>query len=178
MAFKFFHPEFDEDKLKNLILYVAERAQGDANFGKTKLYKILWLSDFRHYAAQGSPITGATYVHLPRGPAPEGMDEILDELEGAGALVLKRFMRFGHVQQRPVALKSADLSDFTGSEIAVTDEVMDEVRSLTAKELSDLSHDDIGWQSTKQGELIPYESALLAPESQQPTEDDLRAAGW
>jgi hypothetical protein len=47
----------------------------------------------------------------------------------------------------------------------VVDEVIAELSSMNAAQVSDLSHRDAGWQLVDEGETIPYELAVvLAPE--------------
>ena len=51
-------PEYDERKLKELILYVADRCEADPTFGAIKLNKTLFYADFLAFASTGKPITG------------------------------------------------------------------------------------------------------------------------
>src|SRR5437868_14530692 len=74
-------PTFHEDKLAELILYIAERSEHDKEFGKTKLLKLIAYSDFGAYQRLGRPITGAHYRKLPHGPAPREAPETLEILE-------------------------------------------------------------------------------------------------
>ena len=48
-----------DERLGELILYVASKCTEDQLFGATKLNKILWRSDFRAYAKHGEPITAS-----------------------------------------------------------------------------------------------------------------------
>ena len=170
--------EFDQEKLRNLVLYVAERELGDEDFGKTKLAKILWLSDFTHYAEHGRAITGATYVHLPHGPGPDDFDDLLTDMEERGLLKLRRRSRYGYPQVQPIPIGEADVGAFKGSEIAVVEEILRRVSGMTAKELSELSHDFYGWAATANGDRIPYGASFIADVSEQPTEEELSAIGW
>ena len=51
-------PEPDGAKLRELMLYITQKSEGDPRFGKTKLLKILVEADFTFYARTGRSITG------------------------------------------------------------------------------------------------------------------------
>ena len=44
-------------------------------------------------------------------------------------------------------------------------EVLDFLKPMTAKEVSDLSHEEVGWILAQDGETIPYETAWIPPVS-------------
>ena len=156
-----FRPELDQKKLDELILYISERAIADENFGKTKLNKILWMSEFHHYARYGEPIAGGTYLRQTHGPVLENLDRHLGRLKETGRLTVRVRDRYGRRQQRPIALERADLSPFCGAEIAAVEDVIHETREMTAAQLSALSHGHIGWQAADHGEIIDYNTALI-----------------
>lgn len=171
-----FQPEFNERKFKNLVLYIAQRWVDDKTFGKTSLYKTLWLSDFLAFATLGEPISGATYVHMTFGPGPDGGDEILDEMVEARQLAILSEPAFQYTRLRPVALIDPELEGVFGpSEIALVDDVLRVLAGWTASELSNMSHRlSAGWRQTEDGDVIPYETILLAPDD--PTGADLEQA--
>lgn len=157
--------EFNRRKFAELLLYVAEESEDDPRFGATKLNKILYFSDFEAFGILGSPITGATYRRLERGPAPLEILPVLSQLqrEGEAARVETRY--FHLTQKRVKPLRSPDLSLFRADEIAIVDSVIYELRTLNASEVSALSHLEVGWQIARDGEVIPYHSAYLSDRS-------------
>lgn len=161
----------NEAKFRELVLYIAERSVGDETFGATKLNKILFYSDFRAYGYSGSPITGARYRAMQNGPVPEEMSKIRSELESTNQAVVVPGTYFGYPQQRLVSLRAANVSLFTGQEIAIVDQVIQEFEALTARELSDQSHTEAAWRITPFGEYIPYSAVFLS--SQHPSAYDI-----
>jgi Protein of unknown function (DUF4065) len=160
--------KFNPQKLRELVLYVAEREFGDPKFGKVKLLKILWLSDFLAYGQLGTPITGATYRHLDNGPGPKELPDLLKEMEEAGEASFYQRDYFGRSQKRLLAYRSPNLDVFSPQEIALVDEVIESVWDYNGIEISDLSHGTglgVGWRLTRRGEEIPYESVFLSEES-------------
>ena len=81
-----FHLPNGEAKLRELILYIANKAP---DFGAVKLNKTLVFSDFIAFYRFGVPITGVEYMRLPEGPVPRRMLPVLAELKAAGDLVTK-----------------------------------------------------------------------------------------
>jgi hypothetical protein len=96
------------------------------------------------------------------------------QLEGGGDA--KRVPReyFGYKQTRAVALREPDLSSFSAREIALVTWLLDQFRGKTAHEISELSHDFVGWQVARDGEEIRYEAALI---SDRPPTAEERAYG-
>jgi len=155
--------EYDEAELRELVLYVAERLRDDRAGGATKLNKALYFADFAHMRRTGRPITGATYQKLPRGPAPRRLLPVRESLVEAGDAQIVRDSFLGYEQHRLVPSRPADLSRFSNDEIATVEEILDDLRHLTAKQVSDLSHAEPGWNLVDEGETMPYAAALIAP---------------
>ena len=154
-------PQFNQQKLDELVLYISERNFGDEHFGKTKLHKQLWMSEFRYYELTGCSITGAKYIHKQFGPFCGPLEASLRRLDDTGSLSIRLRERFAYVQQRPVALRKADLSQFTAYEIATVEDILWETRDMSALQLTQRSHLHPGWILTKEGEEIDYEFASI-----------------
>lgn len=160
---------YSPDKLRELIVYISHKSLGDPRFGKVKLNKILFFADFAAFRRSGQSITGAVYQHLPQGPCPQ---QLLPVLGGMGNDVIEMTEPVGsYVQKRLVPLRASDLDAFSGQEISIVDAVLDELRPLTNRQVSDLSHETVAWRATHDGQEIPYGTALLS--SDEPTDEDL-----
>lgn len=155
----------DSKKFKNLLLYISGKYSNQKMFGALKLNKALFLCDFYAYGVLGKSITGATYTHLPKGPAPSCLVPIRTELISDGSILLKNELVFGKLQHRVIALREADLDGFSPDEIALIDDVLSQVADQNGTELSDLSHRYFGWKLTSEGEEIPYHSIFLSCEN-------------
>ncbi len=155
---------YDEHKLTELIVHVADRLAADRAGGSTKLNKVLFFADFTHVRRHGRPITGAEYQHLPYGPAPRRLLPLRASLieRGDAELVAEEFL--GRRQHRLVARRVADLSVFTVDELATIDAVLDDLVDMTATQVSTLSHEEAAWRHTDEGDRIPYELALVPKE--------------
>lgn len=169
------HTEADEARFRELVLYIAERMEGDPSFGAVKLNKVLYFSDFLHFRQSGRPLTGVEYTKLPYGPAPRRLLPLQQELiRGEEAKLIERDY-LGYCQKRLVALRDADRSVFEPSELKLVDQVIDALWGAQAVSVTALSHkESVGWRAALPGERIPYETALLSQES--PDEEDERRA--
>lgn len=174
MAMKKRQHKADEQKFKELVLYVAARSDEDPSFGAVKLNKILFYSDFLFFAETGKPITGMEYRKYPHGPAPAKMKVIKAQLEGDGAAYeyINPLQR-GYRQRRLLANRKPDLSKFTAEEIATVDRVLEMFRFWTGRDVSEKSHCLPGWQLAKDAEEIPYFTALIPDNQPELTDEEL-----
>jgi hypothetical protein len=150
-----------ESRLKELVVYIASMCQDDPAFGAVKLNKVLFNADFRSQRLRGRPVTGAAYFRLPAGPAPRAMLPTLRELHQEGALLTQQRLVGGKVQKRPVALRLAHLDAFDGMDIAIVDQVIDELWGKSATAVSNESH-GVQWRTRSNKDPIPYEAAYLS----------------
>ena len=154
-----------DTKLGELILYISQKSARDTYFGAIKLNKILYFSDFIAYGRWGKPITGAQYQHLKLGPAPVRLLPVRKELEEARFIAVQPIqVPGGRIQHRTVNLREPDLSVFDAREIALVDEVIEALRGLNATEASELSHLELGWKLTEEGDVIDYRTVFLSDE--------------
>ena len=152
------HVQFDRNKLLALVHYVCDRLAAD-ELGRFKLHKVLYFSDMLHYAASGRPLTGVEYQKQPFGPCARHLNWALTELQKSGALEAVRRDYFGFPKDDFIVKRPPDPKDLTRYEREVIDEVIDFVRSKSARMLSELSHDE-PWRSVQMGERIPYYTAF------------------
>jgi hypothetical protein len=129
----------NDQKFRELILYIARESERDEHFGATKLNKILFYSDFW------------AYRKLP----------VVRKMEDHGDCVLAEREYFGRTQKILLASREPDLSLFSGTEIAIVRDIIERLQGLNATDVSELSHQFIGWQLAEEGEDIPYSTALL-----------------
>lgn len=162
---------YSEDKLRELVLYVADLMKTKDSFGATLLNKVLYYADFIHYQETGSPITGAEYMHLKNGPVPRRMLPVLESLKNEHAIRIDERSVGGFTQKRVVALRAPNPDIFSDAELAQVRAVVKLIARHTAKSISDLTHTAVGWQATRDKETIPYVSAWLKREPL--NEDDI-----
>jgi hypothetical protein len=155
-------PKPDDEKFRELILYIAKRCEGDPYFGKTKLNKILFYSDFAAYAELGEAITGQEYMRLPHGPAPRRMKPMLDGMVFAEEIELRGEPKASLRQERVVAQRLPDVKRFSEPQLAIVNRIIKALWGRTNSRVSEISHANLGWKLARDKETIPYETVFLS----------------
>ena len=153
---------YDADKMRELIIYVADQSRGDRHFGAVKLNKILYYADFYAYRQLGKSISGAEYQRLPEGPAPRQLLIARQALLDDGSLSIELKPVYNHVQQRPTPNRTVREGVLSPEELALVDEVIADLWNKNAKEVSAMSHEELGWRLVQDYETIPYRTAFLS----------------
>jgi uncharacterized phage-associated protein len=175
-------PDSDQ-KLGELILYIASCCESDPRFGATKLNKILYFADSLSYTEYGEPITGAQYMKEAKGPVPVRFLPVREKLKASGDIAVQQRPFFGHPQTRIIPLRQPNLELFRSRDIALVDHVIRALRFHNATTVSEFTHDKKPWQIARLRENIPYSAILLSEDAV--TEDDvleaqflIRKHGW
>lgn len=168
---------YHEDKFAEMVLYIAGRLQDDRAGGATKLNKVLFFAEFTHLRRHHRVISGCEFQRLPNGPAPVQLLPVRRRLveSGAASLVEEDFL--GRPLHRLVPVREADQTVFSEPELETIDDVLTQLAGLTATQVSELSHQEPGWQLTDDGEIIPFSTAFLDfPQVATPTAERLSDA--
>lgn len=172
----------DDRKLRELILYIADRAMEDPHMGALKLNKVLFHIDFGAYLHLGAPITGHPYFKLREGPAPRHLVDVRETLLADGSARMKKEdVGMAHPLDRIVPLRKADLTMFSRRQIRFADSVMSELATSSGTAVSDETHLLVGWNLARMYETIPYETAFLGratPEDIARGRELARLNGW
>jgi len=164
LRFEFSLPE-GEQRFRELLVYISEKCAVDPKFGATKLNKILYFSDFLAFARFGEPITGFEYQRERNGPVPKRLVPIRDEMIRAGDLAVQPVKLVGgRVQKRTVNLRQPRLEIFRPEQVALIDSIIEKFWGFNADEVSEFSHQMVGWKIAAPGESIPYESVFISAE--------------
>jgi hypothetical protein len=177
---------YDAEKFEALVLFIAHYRQHDEQFGRTKLAKALFYSEFSAYRELGEPLTGATYIRMPFGPYPKQLEEAETHLSGRG-LVYLDYVKATYEEKRiiPQTDSPPDMAGlFEPWALQLVETWAERVGSASAREISRLSHHHPGWLIAREvGEPIPYSTSLLPQE--RPTgldaaraEEVARERGW
>ncbi len=146
------HKSLDLAKLFNAIIYFCK-----GGILKTKLNKLLFYADFKHFKEYAVSITGARYVHIPFGPVLDKYAYYFATLVEEGAIKVEE-ITYGAdaVGERFIAAKEPDLSLFSESELKILATVKEHFKGFSAKRITDFSHKEKGYKATPSGRLISY----------------------
>lgn len=153
-------PQKNIEKFKNVVLYILEKVGARPNVGLTVLYKLLYFIDFDYYEKFEEQLMGLTYVKNTHGPTPREFKTIVDTMIQDMAIEKVKSSYFTFEQKKFLPRIEPDLSQLTGREIEVIDSVLSRYADKSARELSDISHRDTPWKTTKDGKDIDYELAF------------------
>lgn len=148
--------QFDLEKIENLILFIAIKCVGVL---KTKLNKLLWYIDFKHFKDHTVGITGVKYIHLPLGPVPNDYELLTFKLQGEESLEAQELIVGDYTGENFVAKQDADMSLFNNKEIATINLVLERLGHLGSRALTDKSHEEPAYKVTTHRQTIPYSLA-------------------
>ena len=105
--FTYEFPEMSpKERLRELILYIAEKLKDDPAFGRVKLAKIIYFADMESYRLHRQPVSGSAYFRDNFGPLPKDFLPVLDELKDSGEISESERDYYGYKQKRIEVLPS------------------------------------------------------------------------
>jgi putative zinc finger/helix-turn-helix YgiT family protein len=148
--------KFDLQRFYNAVLFLCKEG-----VVKTKLNKLLFYADFRHFKRFTLSITGARYAHIPFGPAPDNYALYYAAMRSLHLIDFhEEEYPGGYVGEVIRAEKVPDLNMFDSHELLTLASVKADFEKCTATEISTFAHQEQGYEETENGELISYEYAL------------------
>ena len=149
-----FAPQSSE-RLKNLLLYILEK-MGDTF--QTKMNKVLFYIDFLSYRERGMAISGLAYNSIDFGPVPQRWDRVYSAFD---EVVPQPKLVYEQESVELTASAEADMSSFTEQELEVIDAVCTKMKTLSAHDISELSHSEPAWKNhLHQSDTIPFSEAF------------------
>lgn len=149
------HIRFDINKFFQTIKFFCYKDQ----VVKTKLMKLLFYADFKHFRDYGTSITGARYAHAPHGPVPDNFGTWLIAISEWEKEIDCEEQTFGNFVGEAYTSEEPDWSIFSTSELAVLAEVKKEFQQFSGKQIRNFSHREDGYMKSETGELISYQYA-------------------
>ena len=166
-------PQKKIDKFKEVLIYILNKVGAKPNIGQVVLYKLLYFIDFDFYELYEEQLIGAEYIKNKFGPTPVDFKKIVTEMENNNELQEIKIVYYDRPQTKYLPKRAANLDCLTAKEIKHIDDILDKYSDKSATELSALSHKDIPWISTEEGQIIDYESVFYrTPETSVRTYED------
>ena len=147
---------FDYEKFCAMVLFFTNKNKA---LLKTKLMKLLNYSDMIFYKENGISISGLKYVHLPYGPVPQNFDILLGKMTTDHVAHIEVFYDNGYEKHQVISESEFDEDVLSKDEISVLERIYDKFKDYGSQDISNYSHKEVGYQSTKQGEIISYSYA-------------------
>ena len=147
---------FDYEKLCAMVLFFAHKS---SELLKTKLMKLLNYSDMIFYKENGISISGLKYAHLPYGPVPENFDMLFGKMTADHIAHIEVFYDNGYEKHQ--VIPECDIPDgvLSEAELDVLERIYVKFEDFGSVDISNYSHKEKGYSSTKKGEIISYSYA-------------------
>ncbi|MFZ2975395.1 MAG: type II toxin-antitoxin system antitoxin SocA domain-containing protein [Candidatus Moraniibacteriota bacterium] len=159
-------PIKNQKKFKTVLTYILKKVGGKPNIGMTAIYKLLYFIDFDYYEKFEKQLMGAVYIKNHYGPTPVMFGKIIEEMKSKNEIEEVR-SKFYDKEQKKFFLNpeyEIDLTPLSAQEIKHIDWELRRLADKTAKELSDLSHEDMPWRVAKIGEEVQYNGVFYRDE--------------
>lgn len=138
------------NRFRNIILQcIKYGADEDGKITKTKLAKLVYLSDFASFYNFLKPISGFEYRRLAQGPVAIQFFDIIDndesicvETKGRSTLI--------SLNEQP------NISELSKDEEKLIKAVCTKWKNANTQEIVDFTHNQIPWKVCREGEIIPY----------------------
>lgn len=153
-------PQKNLEKFKEVLLYILNEVGSKPNIGETVVYKLLYFIDFDFYEKYEDQLIGATYIRSQYGPTPVEFKKILEKMVKDKEIEKIDSNYFNYPQTKYLPLRSSNLSELSANEKDVIDDVLNKLSNMSATQISEYSHNDVPWLTTKDGEVIEYESVF------------------
>lgn len=144
---------FDYEKLCAMVLFFAHK---NAGLLKTKLMKLLNYADMIFYKENGISMSGLKYAHLPYGPVPDNFDLLLGKMAADHIAHIDVFYEGGYEKHQVVPECDIPEGVLSDTETEVLERIYEKFKDFGSSDISDYSHREKGYCSTKKGEIISY----------------------
>ena len=142
---------FDYEKLCAMVLFFTHR---NTELLKTKLMKLLNYSDMIFYKENGISMSGLRYVHLTYGPVPENFDILLGKMATDHIVHVEVLYDNGYEKHQVIPECDIPKDVLSDEESAVLEKIYEKFKDFGSVDISNYSHKEKGYCSTKQGEII------------------------
>jgi len=147
--------KLDLNKLFQIIKFFAK----DGVF-KSKLCKLVFYADFKHFKDYAVSISGAKYAHADHGPVPDNYEHYFATLmHDEKAIRFEEINYRDYIGEKYYSEVEPDLTLFSDNELEVLFQVKMFFKSYNATQIREFSHKERGYNETKVGDIISYDYA-------------------
>ena len=150
----------DHNKYRQMILFFLRSVPGDGKVPKTKLAKYLYLADFAWFYSNLESMSGMAYRRISFGPVPDQFFRAIDELESEGLLKIQYKVQNGsdvHLISVTDAGRKMKLDEISVKETELMKKIEKKWRDKSTREIVAFTHQQLPFEMSFEGEIIPYE---------------------
>lgn len=146
---------YEINKLKALILYILKESGGTLDF--ITLFKNMYYVQQRYLVTYGKPAFSDKFKAVKLGPVPSFTYRAFCSLLDKDVQVSEEMKLFNLAFQvvesnhvRTVSMKEEpDMDELAVAEVKVIDQVLNETKGMSPKDLSNKSHEDKAWKKAR-----------------------------
>ena len=151
----------DLEKYRQMILTFLRIATVSGQvIKKTKLAKLLYLTDFSWYYLTEKSMSGVAYRRIDFGPVADAYFRLLEEMEQDGTITIKQIYRDDYHMYEIAETKTSSkklLTLITKKEIGHMGKIWKQWSGASTAEIVKFTHEQKPYQLSLPGELIAYE---------------------
>ena len=153
-------PQKNQEKFKEVFLYILNKVGSKPNVGETTIYKFLYFIDLDYYEKYEEQLIGATYKKNVYGPTPIEFKKIIDKMIEDKEITKIKSKYFRYPQTKYLPLRKPDINKLKSNEIELINNVLNRLSDMNATQISIYSHNDVPWLTTENQEIIEYEAVF------------------
>jgi putative zinc finger/helix-turn-helix YgiT family protein len=127
---------------------------------KTKLNKLMFYMDFKYFQTHTVSITGVPYARINYGPVPDQYSLLYGLMAAQELVSIEEAGVDQYSWDYFNAQQPADEAVFNRDELAVLRQVVARFKDETARNISEISHQEDAWKDTPNSAQISYEHAM------------------
>lgn len=144
------------NKYEQMLFVFLRTISGDKKITKTKLAKLLYLSDFTWFYNYHESMSGLEYRKITHGPVPDYFFRLLEELDGDNKISIEPKGEALLISETRVGEKVND-DLLSTSEKKMIKKIAKKWETKNTKEIVGFTHSQIPYTFVDKGEIIPYE---------------------
>ena len=148
-------------KYKQMLLaFLRMNISKDGKIPKTKLAKMLYLSDFAWFYNHLESMSGMPYRKIEYGPVPDAFFRAIDELESDGKINIDCKCENGkdmYLISETESNKNEKITAITSEEKALIKKIAEKWKNKKTKEIVNFTHNQLPYTLCRDNEIIPYE---------------------
>lgn len=149
----------DIDKFKQMMVYILSKFN-KRGLPKTKLAKLLYLSDFYHYYNHFESISNVSYKCKDYGPLAEPFLEAVDDMYEKGDIHIDILDEGAQMISLSKSLNAKAIVNLSDEEKKEIDEVCNKWKDANSNELVNFTRNQKPWMACRPNEIIPYNLIL------------------
>jgi uncharacterized phage-associated protein len=162
-----------DEKFPKMMHYIISKYRS-RGVPKTLLAKLCYFSDFDNYELYAESITGEKYRRVKHGPLAASFKDSCEKLVNTEKIRIEETETAGgNTMFKCISIDEPSIGSFSKRDLETIDWVIERYGNLTPRTISDLSHNDIPWVSTKPGEIIDYELVFYRNDMTSVSDEDI-----